>query len=380
MSVGHAGGNALSRTAVLLLNFGEPESATQEEVVPFLERIFLTNAALEDGTDRDDARRRSRQLAEQRAPTLIEAYRAIGGSPLNRQAREQAWALEAELRRRRVAVRVDVAMQFTAPLIGTVVRELCASGIRRLVALPVYPLCGPSTTVAALAELEREAAAMHAELQILEISGWHRHPDYTRLRAEAIRRAGKAHGFDLGSGRTRLVFSAHGTPRQYIDAGSRYTLYVHDHCRAVAAELGVPDFTLGYQNHRNRPIAWTHPDIEVAIRDLGESARLSRITESGGWRGTGKDAAADAVLVDAASFVHEQSETLAELDHDLRERTEAVGLRFGRVPIVHDDPRLIAVLADTVEARLAADGRACGLELRPCRCRAAAHCLNAEVT
>ncbi|NJD09119.1 MAG: ferrochelatase, partial [Gemmatimonadetes bacterium] len=35
------------KTAVLLLNFGEPEHAPLAEVVPFLERIFNLNATLE---------------------------------------------------------------------------------------------------------------------------------------------------------------------------------------------------------------------------------------------------------------------------------------------------------------------------------------------
>ena len=34
------------KTAVLLLNFGEPANPTPEEVVPFLERIFSLNAPL----------------------------------------------------------------------------------------------------------------------------------------------------------------------------------------------------------------------------------------------------------------------------------------------------------------------------------------------
>ena len=34
------------KTAVLLLNFGEPDQATPEKVIPFLERIFLANASL----------------------------------------------------------------------------------------------------------------------------------------------------------------------------------------------------------------------------------------------------------------------------------------------------------------------------------------------
>ena len=38
---------AEKKLGVLVINFGEPEQATREQVEPFLERIFLQNAGLE---------------------------------------------------------------------------------------------------------------------------------------------------------------------------------------------------------------------------------------------------------------------------------------------------------------------------------------------
>ena len=67
-------------------------------------------------------------------------------------------------------------------------------------------------------------------------------------------------------------------------------------CGNVARELGISDYTLGYQNHTNRDIEWTAPEVGTVIREV-DAAR---------------------VIVDAVSFMHEQSETLAELDGDLR--------------------------------------------------------------
>ncbi len=66
-----------SRTAVVLLGFGEPEGADQEEVTGFLERIFLANAGLEDQGP-GGAEARARFLANARAPALTEIYQAIG--------------------------------------------------------------------------------------------------------------------------------------------------------------------------------------------------------------------------------------------------------------------------------------------------------------
>jgi ferrochelatase len=343
-------------TGVVLLNFGEPEHPTEAAVVPFLERIFTLNAALEDDTDAETVRARSHELALRRAPGLIDVYRRIGGSPLNRQAAAQAESLRANLERRGEDVRTYVGMQFTEPSVLSAAQRAQADGVSRLIALPVYPLCGASTTVAALAALSEAVEQLAWDVDLREITGWHPHALYTELRAEGIREVERAAGIELGDGGALLVFSAHGTPVKYLRGGSRYDHYVLDCCARVAAAAGVADYEIGYQNHRNRAIEWTQPDIEEVIDEI----------ES------------DDVVVVPISFMHEQSETLAELDIDLRARAESRGLRFHRVPVPHDDPRFIDVLADLVEQRLGpADQEPPGLY--PCRCRpsAAARCRNA---
>src|SRR5690606_11331169 len=184
-------------------------------------------------------------------------YLEIGGSPLNRQAAAQAEALAAELGRRGIAARTYVGMQFTDPTIRSAVERAREDGVERLVGLPVYPPCGPSTTIAALAELRAQVGALGWDVDIIEITGWHRHPAYVALRAEGIRRTVAENGLDLTDGRTRLVFSVHGTPMRYIEQGSRYVQYAEESCRAIAEAAGAPAYDIGYQNHTNRPIPWT---------------------------------------------------------------------------------------------------------------------------
>jgi ferrochelatase len=333
------------RSGVVLLNFGEPETASETEVVPFLERIFTMNAALESTASPEQIRARSRELALRRAPGLIAEYEEIGGSPLNRQAAQQAEMLKIELRRRGHDADTYVGMQFTDPSVRAAAEAARKDGITRLVALPVYPLCGASTTVAALADFRREVDDLDWRVELLEISGWHRHPGYVELRAEGIRQTAKEAGLDLNAPHARLVFSAHGTPIKYLREGNRYDSYVEEHCRALARAAGVQEYSVGFQNHTNRPIEWTQPDIEAVIRSVE----------------------AEAIVVVPVSFMHEQSETLAELDHDLRELAVQAGHSFHRVAVPHDDPRFAGILADLVEARLGV-GRA--LELVACQCRA----------
>jgi ferrochelatase len=345
-----------------MLNFGEPEEATLETVTPFLERIFNLNRDLERHVDAGAAAERSRRLAAARAPGLVAEYNAIGGSPLHRQAREQAEGLSLELSRRGLSATVLLGMQFTTPSIEDAVRTALAGGAVRVIGLPVYPLCGPTTTVAALAALRAEVEARSLSATTYEIAGWHRHPDYIALRAQAIRDTALAAQLDPTDPGTRLVFSAHGTPLKYLREGSRYEEYVEDCCAAVAAAAGFARYTIGYQNHSNRPLEWTQPPVESVIDEMEDGA----------------------VIVDAISFMHEQSETLAELDHELRDRAVQRGLEFYRVPIPHNDSRLFSVLADVVAPFLAAEpgdeviARAPRAPLRRCRCRDTSHtfCLN----
>ncbi|MEF8757278.1 MAG: ferrochelatase [Halobacteriales archaeon] len=344
-------------TGVVLLNFGEPAEPEREAVVEYLTRIFLNNAELE-GADTDEERRaRSRQLAERRAPGLIEEYEEIGGSPLNEQSDAQRVALDARLADRGYDVGTYVGFQFVEPTIEDAVREAHADGIEHLIGLPIYPLCGPSTTVDALEDVADAVAGIDGwDPEVDEVTGWHRHPTYNRIRADAIAETAAEAGLDLRAPDTELVFSAHGTPRHYLNEGSRYDVYVDEFCGTMAGMLGVEEYTLGFQNHANRDIPWTEPEIEDAVEAVD----------------------AERVLVDPISFMHEQSETLSELDLELREEAAAEGLEFHRVPVPHDDDRFPDVLADLIEPFVA--GFDAGYyQLRQCQCRdePGTMCLNA---
>lgn len=344
------------KTAVLLVNFGEPETPTLAEVTPFLERIFQANAPLEGTTLERSRGARSHELAAARAPGLAETYRMIGGSPLNAQSREQAEALQAELRRRGLNATCHVAFQFIPPSAEEAMAEVLEERPDTLVALPVYPLCGPSTTVAALASVGQAVRSTGWDRDVLEIGGWHLHPDYLSFHTDHVRQFCQECGVDPSERQTALLFSIHGTPIRYLEAGSRYDRYVEEACARIADNLGAARYHIGYQNHTNRPIEWTKPDVEHVVRELE----------------------ANRVVVVAPSFMHEQSETLAELDYDLRTVADERSIVFHRVPIPYLAPRFIAVLADMVEARLDPDHQCGALRLRRCVCRAggAALCTN----
>jgi len=330
------------RVGVIVINFGEPENPVPEEVQPFLERIFLQNAGLEPS---EAAVARTQQLARDRTPGLVEEYEAIGGSPLNAQAHQQAASLKAELRSRGWDVQTYSAFQYTEPFIREKVEEARADGVEVLVSLPVYPICGQSTTVASLQDVRDTLDELGWSPDHVGVSGWHHHPGYASMRTEHIRSYVEEKGLDLSDPETLLYFSVHGTPIKYLDEGNRYDRYVEEQCRSIAGNLGADRYGVGFQNHTNRRIRWTQPDNEDRIQDATEKR----------------------LVVVPISFMHEQSETLAELDHELRDFVEGLGKEFHRVPVPHDDQGFVTFLADLVGQLVAgpADGP---VAMASCRC------------
>ncbi|MFQ5537831.1 MAG: ferrochelatase [Gemmatimonadota bacterium] len=337
---------------MVVINFGEPEGdpgnpgrVSVAAAEAYLKRIFLQNVDLEQH-ENEAAVRRAEHLARMRAPGLVEDYALIGGSPLNRQSDEQARTLERELRGRSWDVKAYSAFQFTPPFISDAVRSAKEDGVEILVALPVYPLCGASTTVAALRSIRETLEAEAWSPRFMGMGGWHHHPGYRSARVDHIRGYLERQGLDLNDPDTLLYFSVHGTPLKYLNEGNRYDRYVEEHCRDIARGLGAERYGVGFQNHTNRKIEWTQPDNEDLIPTLQERR----------------------LVVVPISFMHEQSETLAELDHEVRTLVEGLGKEFYRVPVPFDDPRFARFLADLVAQLVAAGaGDHTGL-LTPCRC------------
>jgi len=330
-------------TGILVLNFGEPDQASLEQAEPYLERIFLQNAGLEGHAD-EAAVVRARQLAKDRAPGLVREYEAIGGSPLNAQADAQARALEEALAARGAGFRVYSAFQFTEPSVAEVVARAREDGVETLVGLPVYPMCGHSTTVAALRDVRGALDALDWSPRFVGVAGWHAHDDYAGMRAAHVRRWLHARGLELRDPDTLLYFSVHGTPIRYLAEG-RYDRYVFEHCAEMARRLGADRYRVGFQNHANRRIRWTQPDNEDAIGAVAERR----------------------LVVVPISFMHEQSETLAELDRELADFVERLGKELHRVPVPHEDPAFPRFLAELVTRAVSDDPASDGV-LSACRC------------
>jgi protoporphyrin/coproporphyrin ferrochelatase len=322
-----SGATALPPLGVIALNLGGPNSL--DEVEPFLRRLFGDPDVIQLGWARPLQPLLAWAIARRRAPLSREAYAQIGGrSPIAEESAAQAAAVAAELGRRGVAAEPAVAMAAWRPDADAAVAKLAAAGVRRAVALPLYPQESQTTTGSSLGQLE----AARARIGAMEIAEIRRYPDldgYVRAVAERIQDAIATLPEDQ-RGRAPVLFSAHGLPESYIRRGDPYLDDVRTTVEAVSRRLRLGNRArLSFQS-RVGPQRWLSPSTETALDELARAGET-------------------AVVVVPVAFTGEHIETLQEIDILYRERAEKAGIRtFARARTVGCHPAFIAGLADLV--------------------------------
>jgi protoporphyrin/coproporphyrin ferrochelatase len=310
---------------VVVLAMGGP--ARPEEVEPFLYRLFSDPAILQAplGPLR---RPLARVIARLRAPGARLRYGLVGGSPLVSETEAQVRALAEALAGD--GWPVAAAYAYSEPGPAAVVARLAAAGVRRLVALPMYPQRSAATTDAALAGLR--VAARASELGVLEVTDYPTLPGLITPLADQARAA--IARLQVAGRSPAVLLTAHGLPERYLRAGDPYVTQVRSSadafCRAAALACPV---ALGFQS-RLGPVRWVGPAVE------DEVVRLAHL----GIR---------ELVVVPLTFVCEHLETRYDLDLALRAHAWSAGIvSFERVPAVGTAPAFVAGLADLVRARV----------------------------
>ena len=315
-----------SRVAVVLLQLGGPDSL--ESVEPFLFNLFRDPDIIDLPLAFLFRTPLARLISHRRSSFVREYYRKIGGrSPILKLTHRQAVALQRELRGRMNA-RVLVAMRYWHPLTEEVVEVIRREAITRVVLLPLYPQYSRTTTGSSVNEWNRA-------LRARGISGWEvkvveeycEDPLYVQAIVRnihiALRRVPTP-----DRTKVHLVFSAHGTPVKLVRAGDPYQQQIVRTTSAVveAGAFGLPHH-LCYQS-KVGPERWLEPSL------IGTIDRL----------------AADGVshvLVVPVAFVSDHSETLYEINMEVRRHARQRGIRYyDMVPALHTNPLFIKALAE----------------------------------
>jgi len=311
----------MPKSAVLLLQMGGPDNL--DGIEPFLYNLFC---------DRDIIRigpaflqpLLARMITRRRTGKVAPHYEMIGGrSPLRELTDCQAAALEQSLG---PDYRCFVAMRYSSPDTREALAAIQRAGISHIIALPLYPHFSKATTGSSLNELRRVTAQSSVRFELQLIEDYHDHPQYIRALAEKIEKGLQTFG---DRNQVQLLFTAHGLPRSFVEAGDPYLEQIEATARLVMSHFEGTCHHLAFQS-RAGPVKWLEPSTGDKIRELGASGVKQ-------------------LLLVPVSFVSDHIETLYEIDIELRQLALDSGItHVERTEALNDAPAFIACLKELV--------------------------------
>jgi ferrochelatase len=324
-----AGAEALG---VVLLNLGGPDSL--DAVEPFLRRLFADPDVIQlPPVVRLLQPLFARMIAKRRGPMSRAAYQQIGGrSPIREESTAQADAVASELERRGLRTHGVVAMGCWHPFSDEAVARLASLGVRRAVAVPLFPHYSRTTTGSLFVALERAVKKAGGALELAHVRSYPDAPGYLDAVADRVRAAAAAIPLELRPS-VPVLFSAHGLPEVYIQRGDPYLDEIRTTVAAATARLGLGARARLCFQSRVGPQKWLGPTTEEALAAVAAEGHK-------------------AVVVVPIAFTGEHIETLQEIDIVYKEHAEKAGIAyFSRARTVGVHPAFIGTLADlTLEA------------------------------
>jgi ferrochelatase len=213
----------MSRTGILLVNLGSPDSPSVPDVRRYL-REFLMDGRVLDAPWPIRFCVVHLAILPRRPKQSAEAYHLIWtpeGSPLIVTSRRVQQQLQ-----QRVEWPVELAMRYRNPSIAGAVRALAAKGVDRALVFPMFPHYAMSSWETAV-ERVREMARRHAPAMRVEVAPpYFNHPAYIKALVATARPF-------LDAPHDHLLFSFHGVPERHLrksDPTGRHCLAAPDCC------------------------------------------------------------------------------------------------------------------------------------------------------
>lgn len=317
------------QVCIFLLQLGGP--STLAAIQPFLRALFEDVLPLPAWIRKPFAR----YLAWRRTPKVRPNYQTIGGgSPLLANTQQQQQALVAQLTAMGIAAQVYIVMRYTDPRCAAAVahaRTVLPKG--PWLALSLYPHYSYATSRSSLREFWQSLTPAE-QGQARAVCAYPTHPQFIAAVAATIMQA-TAQLTPEQQGQLHYVFSAHGLPLKLVQEGDPYPQHIEQTVAAVVQTCGLEParYTLCYQSKVGRA-AWLTPSTEDTITALGKQGIKH-------------------VVIVPIAFTSEHIETLHELDLELREVAEHIGITtYIRVPTISSHPAYMQCLAELVQARL----------------------------
>jgi ferrochelatase len=358
---------------VILLNLGGPDSI--QAVRPFLYNLFSDRKLIKLGPSFLQ-KTLAWLLASLRAKKTESMYSLIGGrSPILDITSAQAKALQEALCPMPHApcpmphaFKVYIGMRYWHPLIEDVIPVMYRDGIRKSVALSLYPQYSVTTAGSSLTKLKDVVKGY--PLETFCLASWFEHPLYIEALADIIKkglesfsqesgvrsqkpdvRCQKSNDTDnppappLEKGGTgefekkgnsntpdsepeiHVLFSAHSLPHKIVEKGDPYVRQINGTIREITKIIPIK-WHLSFQS-KSGPVKWLEPSTDEKLKELAAEGIKN-------------------ILVVPISFVSDHIETLYEIDILYKNLAEKLGITLKRVDSLNTNPIFIEALKDLV--------------------------------
>lgn len=305
--------------AILLLSFGGPEGP--EDVLPFLRNVTA-----------------GRNVPDERLAVVAEQYAQFGGrSPINDHCRELIAAIEAELSRSNIELPVYWGNRNWHPMLTDTVASMAADGIERALVFTTSAFGSYSGCRQYREDLERARNAVGPtapELRKLRL--FYNHPGFIEPMRDRVA-AALAEVPAERRGGVRVIYTTHSLPVAMAEKCA-YREQLGETCRLVWEGLEHADGQLAYQSRSGPPRQpWLEPDLADLLHELAKGGEVT-----------------DVVIV-PIGFLYEHMEIVYDLDVEIAELCERLGLNMVRASVVGTDPRFVTMIRELIVERIEAE-------------------------
>ncbi|HEY9047471.1 MAG TPA: ferrochelatase [Ohtaekwangia sp.] len=332
----------MSKTGVLLINLGTPDSPSVSDVrsylsqflndprvidIPWLWRKILVNLI----------------IVPFRAPKSAKIYQKLwtaNGSPLLYYSEEAKRLLQQELPQ---DYEVHLAMRYKNPSIPDVLEAMRKKNYSRIIVLPMFPQYASASTGSALEEVMRVIRQWWVVPEVKLISQYYDHPTFI----EAFAARGKKYNINDYD---HVLFSYHGLPERQVDKVYTNGLCAGHNCehevdeenkfcykatcyattRLLAEKLNIPadKYTVCFQSRLDQK--WLKPFSDEVVRESGRKGMKK-------------------LLVFSPAFTADCLETVIEIGDEYQEIFhEHGGEKVQLVESLNDHPLWIKCLKELV--------------------------------
>jgi ferrochelatase len=331
----HRHGNP-NATAVILVNLGTPDEPTPSAVKRYL-REFLSDPRVVEIPKLIWWFILNGIILNIRPKQSAAKYASIWmpeGSPLRVFSERQTKLLKGLLGERGHRLTVNLAMRYGSPSIPSVLNHLKASGVNRMLVVPMYPQYSASTTATVVDEVSQWLQQQRNQPEMRFIRNFHDDDAYLASLEKTVRKHWETHG-PLGKN-DRLMISFHGLPKRSLDLGDPYFCECHKTGRLLTERLNLKpeQFKITFQSRFGKA-QWLQPYTAPTLHQMGKEG-ISRVD------------------VICPGFVADCLETLEEIAQEARDDfITAGGKEFHYIPALNENGQWIKALADLVERHLA---------------------------